>query len=148
MFFGHNAIILESIIIRSREKYFEIKEHISKYQWIKEITRAMWKYSELKDNKNIKEVPGWCGSVGWSVLHAPKWSQVQFQVRAHTWVMGLVLIQYSYKGQLVNSSLSYQCFFSLSLPLPLRVLAGVAQWIECRLANRSSVRGTQEATTH
>ena len=39
-------------------------------------------------NKNNTNSPGWCGSVGQSILTEAGRPQVQFQVRTHTQVAG------------------------------------------------------------
>ena len=67
-------------------------------------------------------LPGVAQLVG----HHPtkKKSSVQFQVRAHAWIVGLVPSRDTCVRQLMDVFLSYQCFcpsISPSLPLPLKI---------------------------
>ena len=63
--------------------------------------------------KNLQPWLGWLSGMG--VILQSKRLSVQFLVRAHAWVVSLVLGQGLYERQLINVSLSHQCFsFSLS----------------------------------
>ena len=64
-----------------------------------------------------------CGSVGWDVSPQSKKSLVQFPVRAHDWVVGLVPGGGTYQRQPTDVSL-HQCFspsLSPSFPLSLGI---------------------------